>query len=67
MKLPRNTTLWATYYDSSDAPRYAIVSDPARTKYSLLSVNGDACEKLATERSPKDFDSRIHSMLRKAR
>ena len=64
MKLPRNTTLWATYYDTANTPRYAIVSDPLRTKYSLLSVNGDACERLATERTPKGFDERIHKRLR---
>lgn len=55
IKMPKNQILWLTYKESG-VPKYLVMSDKMRTKYTLCKVNiNGSLEKVRSSKEPK-FD-----------
>lgn len=58
-KFPSDQRLWATYYDAKGKPKWAILSDPARIKWTLYNLEGEKPQKVKTGKSPKEFEKEV--------
>ena len=59
MKVPKGMCLWATYLDAKGKEKWAILSDPARIKWSLYNLEGEKPQKVKTGKSPKEFEKEV--------
>jgi hypothetical protein len=62
IKIPKNQTLWVSYYDSKGNPVKIITSDLLRSKYYLYKITGEKGEKLEkvkTAESPAEFENEV--------
>lgn len=59
MKVPKGMCLWATYLDAKGKEKWAILSDPARIKWTLYNLEGEKAQKVKTGKSPKEFEKEV--------
>jgi len=55
--VPKNQTLWASYYDKEHNLKGFVTSDQARTKYFFYEVKNGVATKKETAKMPTQFAS----------